>query len=34
MIDADFRPEANTVRQWFHMPMMNFSSTRREPVAL
>jgi hypothetical protein len=32
MIDSDFRPEANSVRQWFHMPMMNFSSTRREPT--
>jgi hypothetical protein len=32
MIDVDFRPEANTVRQWFHMPMMNFSSARREPT--
>jgi hypothetical protein len=32
MIAADFRPEANKVRQWFHMPMMNFGPHPREPV--
>jgi hypothetical protein len=32
MIDADFRPEATSVHQWFHMPMMNFGPGRREPT--
>ncbi len=32
MIDADFRPEANKVRPWFHMPMMNNGPGAREPV--
>jgi len=32
MIAADFRPENNTVRQWFHMPLMNYSNARREPI--
>lgn len=31
MIDADFQPEANSVRSWFHMPLMNFGPGRREP---
>jgi hypothetical protein len=31
MIDADFRPEFATARQWFHMPMMNFGPFAREP---
>jgi hypothetical protein len=30
MIEADFLPEKNTVRKWFHMPMMNFDRGRRE----
>jgi hypothetical protein len=32
MIDADFRPENNKVRPWFHMPMMNDGTGRREPI--
>jgi hypothetical protein len=32
MIAADFRPENNTVRQWFHMPLMNYDDGRREPM--
>jgi hypothetical protein len=32
MIAADFRPENNSVRQWFHMPLMNYSAARREPI--
>lgn len=32
MIDADFRPEANKKRPWFHMPLMNDGPNRREPV--
>jgi hypothetical protein len=32
MIDADFRPEANSVRPWFHMPLMNFAAGAREPI--
>jgi hypothetical protein len=32
MIEADFQPEKNTVRQWVHMPMMNFGKGRREPM--
>jgi len=30
MIEAEFLPEKNTVRKWFHMPMMNFDRGRRE----
>ncbi|TPE46783.1 hypothetical protein [Amaricoccus solimangrovi] len=30
MIEADFRPEANPLRRWYHMPMMNFGPARRE----
>jgi hypothetical protein len=32
MITADFKPELNTVRQWFHVPMMNFGRGAREPM--
>jgi hypothetical protein len=32
MIDADFKPELNNVRPWFHMPMMNFGPNAREPM--
>jgi hypothetical protein len=32
MIAADFRPENNSVRQWFHMPLMNYSDGRRESI--
>lgn len=32
MIAADFRPENNAVRKWFHMPLMNYSDARREPI--
>ncbi|MDI3566507.1 hypothetical protein [Bradyrhizobium sp. Arg816] len=32
MIDADFKPEANNVRPWFHMPLMNFGPRAREPM--
>jgi hypothetical protein len=32
MIAADFRPEANSVRQWYHMPLMNFGPHPREPM--
>ena len=32
MIEADFRPENNTVRKWYHMPMMTFGPRRREPM--
>jgi hypothetical protein len=32
MIDADFRPEANKVRPWFHMPLMNNGPGAREPI--
>jgi hypothetical protein len=32
MIDADFRPELNSVRPWFHMPLMNFGPHPREPM--
>ncbi|MER8867962.1 hypothetical protein NKI19_30435 [Mesorhizobium sp. M0751] len=32
MIDADFEPAKNKVRQWFHMPLMNFGPGRREPL--
>ena len=31
MIDADFRPQDNKIRSWFHMPMMTFGPRRREP---
>jgi hypothetical protein len=31
MIEAEFRPENNAVRPWFHMPMMNFDAGR-EPI--
>jgi hypothetical protein len=30
MIDADFIPAKNSVRPWFHMPLMNFDRGRRE----
>ena len=30
MIEADFRSEANPLRRWYHMPMMNFGPARRE----
>ena len=32
MIAADFRPENNAVRKWFHMPLMNYGDPRREPI--
>jgi hypothetical protein len=32
MIEAEFRPENNSVRPWFHMPFMNFGPGRREPI--
>jgi hypothetical protein len=32
MIQADFNPDKNTVRRWYHMPMMNFGNGRREPM--
>lgn len=32
MIEAEFRPENNSVRPWFHMPLMNFGPGRREPI--
>lgn len=32
MIEADFRPEKNTKRAWFHVPLMNFGNGRRELV--
>jgi len=32
MIETDFRPENNSVRPWFHMPMMNDGLLRREPI--
>lgn len=31
MVDADFQPDANTVRAWFHMPLMNYGPRPREP---
>lgn len=31
MIDADFKPELNTIRPWFHMPLMNYGPHAREP---
>jgi hypothetical protein len=33
MIEADFVPAKNTVRPWFHMPMMNFDPKRRREAA-
>jgi len=30
MITADFRPQDNTKRKWYHVPMMNFGPGRRE----
>lgn len=32
MIAADFRPQDNNTRAWFHVPMMNFSRGAREFV--
>jgi hypothetical protein len=32
MIEADFVPAKNSVRPWFHMPLMNFDRGRREPA--
>jgi hypothetical protein len=32
MIAADFQPENNKVRPWFHMPLMNFGNGAREPT--
>ncbi len=32
MIDADFRPELNRSRAWFHVPLMNFGPGAREPL--
>ena len=32
MIDADFKPELNSIRPWFHMPLMNFGPHAREPL--
>jgi hypothetical protein len=32
MIEVDFVPQKNTVRHWYHMPMMNFGNGRREPI--
>lgn len=32
MIEAGFVPQKNNVRQWYHMPMMNFGNGRREPI--
>jgi len=32
MIDADFVAQNNTVRPWFHMPLMNNGPARREPI--
>jgi hypothetical protein len=32
MINAEFKPELNNVRPWFHMPLMNFGPRAREPV--
>jgi hypothetical protein len=31
MMDTEFRPRENNVRRWFHMPLMNFATSRREP---
>jgi hypothetical protein len=31
MVGAEFRPHENKVRRWFHMPLMNFATARREP---
>jgi hypothetical protein len=32
MIEADFVPQKNNVRPWFHMPLMNNGTGRREPI--
>jgi hypothetical protein len=32
MVAADFRPEANTVRKWYHVPLMNFGGNAREAI--
>ncbi|MVT71329.1 hypothetical protein GPL21_40795 [Bradyrhizobium pachyrhizi] len=32
MIESDFRPERNSVRPWFHMPLMTYGPPRREPI--
>src|SRR6185436_15923449 len=32
MIEAGFVPQKNNVRQWYHMPMMNYGNGRREPI--
>ncbi len=32
MIAADFRPQFNKVRPWYHMPLMNYGPGRREPT--
>jgi hypothetical protein len=32
MVAADFRPEANAVRKWFHVPYMNYDVNAREAV--
>ncbi len=32
MIAADFRPQENSVRAWFHIPLMNYGPGRRELV--
>ena len=32
MIEANFRPQDNPVRPWFHVPMMNFGNGSRELV--
>lgn len=32
MIESDFRPERNSIRPWFHMPLMTYGPLRREPI--
>ncbi len=32
MVAADFRPEANTVRKWYHVPLMNYGGNAREAI--
>ncbi len=32
MIAADFIPQDNKVRPWYHMPLMNYGPGRREPI--
>ena len=32
MIEADFIPQKNPVRRWYHMPLMNFGKGAREPM--